>query len=43
MAFRGIKHKQKKQQSHENNAEKGEMYCNVNSIQLHVLTKSHHF
>lgn len=30
MAFRGIKHKQKKQQSQENNAEKGEMYCNVN-------------
>ena len=30
MTFRGIKHKQKKQQSHENNAEKGEMYCNVN-------------
>ena len=30
MAFKGIMHRQKKQQSHEDNAEKGEIYCNVN-------------
>ena len=29
MAFKGIKHKQKKQQSHEDNAQKGKIYCNV--------------
>lgn len=43
MAFRGIKHKQKKQQSNEDNAEKAEIYCNVDQIKLHVSTKSHHF
>ena len=30
MAFRRIMHKQKKQQSHEDNAEKPEICCNVN-------------
>ena len=30
MAFKGIMHRQKKQQSHEDNAEKGEIYSNVN-------------
>ena len=30
MAFRGVKQKQKKQQSHEDNAEKGEIYSYVN-------------
>ena len=30
MAFRGVKHKQKQQQSHEDNAEKGEIYFYVN-------------
>ena len=30
MAFKGIMHRQKKQQSHEDNAEKGEIYFYVN-------------